>query len=249
MHFGNRCLGITMLAILLPTYIAFSADELPRGSQVATQMEGNDGETKLKYFLYLPKSYDEGDARWPLLLFLHGAGERGDDLNLVKKHGPPKLLGQGKSLPMIVVSPQCPRGQWWKAATLSQLLDEVAAKYRVDADRIYVTGLSMGGFGTWSLALHSPDRFAAIVPICGGGDEQRAKEIAHIPAWIFHGDKDNVIPADRSKKMEAALKAAGGTPQLTIYPDAGHDSWTESYNNEKLYEWLLEQKRAAKPAP
>ena len=155
---------------------------------------------------------------------------------------------------MIVISPQCPKGEWWNPATLSKLLDEVSANYRVDPDQVYVTGLSMGGFGTWSLAMHSPQRFAAIVPICGGGDENRAKEIAHIPAWIFHGGKDNVIPPSRSEKMEAALKAAGGTPKLTIYPDASHDSWTEAYNTEALYDWLLAQKRvqkadAEKPSP
>jgi predicted peptidase len=242
------------LALLFITQVVAHAEEPPRGALVATEMQTDDAKAKLKYFLYLPSDYDDGETPWPLLLFLHGAGERGEDLNQVKVHGPPKLIDKGKEFPMIVISPQCPKGEWWNPATLSKLLDEVSAKYRVDPEQVFVTGLSMGGFGTWSLAMHSPDRFAAIVPICGGGDENRAKEIAHIPAWIFHGGKDNVIPASRSEKMEAALKAAGGTPKLTLYPDAGHDSWTEAYNTGELYDWLLAQKRAKKvdaekPAP
>src|SRR6185312_8308672 len=123
----------------------------------------------LKYLIYQPADYDKQD-KWPLLLFLHGAGERGDDLELVKKHGPPKLAAEGKDFPFIVVSPQCPKDRWWEPIELVALLDDIGSKYKVDADRIYVTGLSMGGFGTWRLAFYAPDRFAAIAPICGGGE-------------------------------------------------------------------------------
>ena len=124
----------------------------------------------LDYLLYLPADYDKQDA-WPLLLFLHGAGERGDDLELVKKHGPPKLIEQGKPFPFIVVSPQCPKDGSWstRPLELTALLDDIAAKYKVDRDRVYLSGLSMGGFGTWLLAGYAPERFAAILPICGGG--------------------------------------------------------------------------------
>ena len=196
----------------------------------------------MDYLLYLPKEYEEKEA-WPLMLFLHGAGERGEDISLVKKHGPPKLVEEGKEFPFIVVSPQCPKGRWWQTLELTTLLDEIEEKYKVDKDRIYVTGLSMGGFGTWALAAYQPERFAAMAPICGGGDPIRAKFSAPVPAWVFHGAKDSVVPIERSEKMVEALKKAKGSVEFTIYPDAGHNSWTETYANPELYEWLLQQKR------
>jgi predicted peptidase len=200
---------------------------------------------QMKYLLYLPKEYDQKDS-WPVLLFLHGAGERGDDLNLVKKHGPPKLIEAGKEFPFIVVSPQCPNDHWWEPVELAALLDEIVEKYKVDQDRIYVTGLSMGGFGTWSLAAHQPKRFAALVPICGGGEPIVTMLFPKIPVWVFHGAKDFVVPIERSEKMVETMKKFGGHVKFTVYPEAGHDSWTEAYNNPELYEWLLQQKRAAK---
>jgi predicted peptidase len=200
---------------------------------------------QMKYLLYLPKEYDQKDS-WPVLLFLHGAGERGDDLNLVKKHGPPKLIEAGKAFPFIVVSPQCPNDHWWEPVELAALLDEIVEKYKVDQDRIYVTGLSMGGFGTWSLAAHQPKRFAALVPICGGGEPIVTMLFPKIPVWVFHGAKDFVVPIERSEKMVETMKKFGGHVKFTVYPEAGHDSWTEAYNNPELYEWLLQQKRAAK---
>jgi predicted peptidase len=180
------------------------------------------------------------------MLFLHGAGERGDNLDDVKKHGPPKLISQKKDFPFIVVSPQAGR-RGWDPRTLNRLLDEIIAKHRVDKDRVYVTGLSMGGYGTWSLATAYPERFAAIAPICGGGNPGNAKKIKNLPAWVFHGAKDTVVPLSRSEAMVDALKEAGSTDvKLTIYPEADHDSWTESYNNPELYKWFLKQKRSAK---
>lgn len=199
---------------------------------------------KLNYLLYLPPEYGKSDKAWPLLLFLHGAGESGEDLEMVKKHGPPKIV-ESKDLPFIVVSPQSPtfpRG--WNPEALSALLDEIESKYKVDKDRIYLTGLSMGGFGSWSLAAAHPERFAAVVPICGGGDPAMAKKIKDLPIWVFHGGKDRVVPLKRSEDMVNALKEAGAKKvKFTVYPDAGHDSWTETYNNPELYEWLLKQKR------
>jgi len=199
---------------------------------------------EMQYLIYLPRDHAQQES-WPLLLFLHGAGERGKDLELVKKHGPPKLIAGGRDFPMVVVSPQCPADQWWEPGPLAALLDEVVAKQRIDKRRVYVTGLSMGGFGTWALASHAPERFAAIAPICGGGEPFMARRIRDIPAWVFHGAKDSVVPLDRSERMVEALQRAGGNVQFTVYPDTDHDSWTETYDNPKFYEWLLAQKRGS----
>src|SRR5262249_37880875 len=150
--------------------------------------------------LYLPDAYDSSKKEWPLLLFLHGAGESGDDLARVKRHGPPKLIEGGKAFPFIVVSPQS-SGRGWNADTLNALLDDLISKYRVDKDRVYLTGLSMGGFGTWSLAATHPEKFAAIAPICGGGRPEDASKIKDIPTWVFHGAKDTTVPIARSEAM------------------------------------------------
>ncbi|MGE0605628.1 MAG: PHB depolymerase family esterase [Pirellulales bacterium] len=200
---------------------------------------------ELDYLLYLPKDYDAQDS-WPLLLFLHGSGERGDNLDLVKVHGPPKLIAAGKQFPFIVVSPQCPAGRAWEPIELVALLDDIASRHNVDQDRIYVTGLSMGGYGSWRLASYAPDRLAAIAPICGGGETFWARSFAHLPVWAFHGAKDTGVPPERSQSMVAALEKLGGHPKLTLYPEAGHDSWTQTYDNPEFYEWLLKQKRQAK---
>jgi predicted peptidase len=198
---------------------------------------------KLNYLLYLPEGYESsGKQIWPLMLFLHGAGESGSELDKVKIHGPPKLVEAGKKLPFILVSPQCP-GRGWNPDTLNALLDELTARHRVDKSRIYLTGLSMGGYGAWALAAAHPERFAAIAPICGGGTPGDAKKLKDLPIWVFHGAKDSVVPLKRSEEMVAALKAAGGNPKFTVYSEASHDSWTETYDNPELFKWFLEQKR------
>jgi predicted peptidase len=198
---------------------------------------------KLNYLLYLPEEYGKADKAWPLVLFLHGAGESGDDLEKVKKHGPPKLVAEGKKFPFIVVSPQSARGGW-DVRALNALLDDLMANYKVDRDRVYLTGLSMGGFGTWALAAAHPEKFAAIAPICGGGNPADAKKIKDLPIWVFHGAKDPAVKLERSEVMVKALKEAGAEHvQFTVYPEAAHDSWTETYNNPDFYEWLLKQKR------
>jgi predicted peptidase len=236
-------------SFLLSPLSAAVAAEPPIGvpaapsSQQPCQLQ-RDLQVTMEYLLYLPREYNE-QSSWPLLLFLHGAGERGDNLDLVKKHGPPKLIAAGQHFPFIVVSPQCPKNRRWRPFELAALLDEVVEKHKVDQDRIYVTGLSMGGFGTWALAAHQPDRFAAIVPICGGGEPIAARLFKPVPAWVFHGARDSVVPIKRSEEMVKAMREAGGKVKFTIYPEASHDSWTESYANPELYEWLLQQRRAA----
>jgi predicted peptidase len=200
------------------------------------------------YLLYLPAGYGEERQAWPLMMFLHGAGERGSDLNKVKVHGPPKLVAAGKDLPFVIVSPRCPEGDWWtdKTEVLITLLDDVVERYDVDAERIYLTGLSMGGYGTWALAAAYPERFAAIVPICGGGKRFMARRLKDVPVWAFHGARDNVVPLSESEEIVNALKGQGAEARLTVYPEAGHDSWTQTYNNPELYDWLLGHRKGGR---
>ena len=207
----------------------------------------------VNYLLYLPEGYNrKKDSKWPVILFLHGAGERGDDLNRVKMHGPPKLVEKGQNLPFIIVSPQCPKGQVWDASVLTGLLDHVCDTHRVDKTRQYLTGLSMGGYGTWGLGIKECDRFAAIAPICGGGNfieiynasGIKGAAMRTLGVWAFHGGRDNVVPLAESEKIIASLKKFGHpNPKLTVYPEARHDSWTKSYDNPKLYEWFLNHAR------
>jgi predicted peptidase len=205
------------------------------------------------YLLSLPKDYaPRVSKRWPLILFLHGAGERGTNLAKVTVHGPPKLVKQGKDFPFIIVSPQCPDGQTWSNELLLALLDDVCRKHKVDTNRIYLTGLSMGGYGTWSLGIEHCERFAAIAPICGGGEPIRvllasrakADALKALPVWAFHGAKDPVVKLEESERMVNAFKKLGAQEvKLTIYPEATHDSWTETYANPTLYEWFLKHQR------
>lgn len=232
--------GLLMLFVFASLATLEAGEKAESGKQAAAELNTKIP-VKMNYLLYLPKDYDQKE-KWPLVLFLHGAGERGDNLDLVTVHGPPKLVKNGKDFPFILVSPQCPKDQLWQPVELTALLDDIEKKYKVDKDRIYVTGLSMGGFGTWSLAAYTPNRFAALVPICGGGEKFWVKKIKHVPIWVFHGAKDGAVPLERSQVLVDVLKKADADVTFTVYPDAGHDSWTETYNNPKVYEWLLEQK-------
>lgn len=221
-----------------------AADEAQPGVQTA-QTAQLEVPAEMSLLLTLPENYEQQD-KWPLLLFLHGAGERGSDLKKVTIHGPPMLIATGKKkFPAIVASPQCPAGKRWQAVTLLALIDHLSEKYKVDQDRIYVTGLSMGGFGTWALAAYAPHRLAAIAPICGGGERYWARDVKHLPIWAFHGGKDTAVPVERSQAMIDAITKAGGSPMLTIYPEAGHNSWTATYDNPEFYKWLFSQKRGA----
>lgn len=199
------------------------------------------------YLIYLPDGYDEkSETEWPLLVFLHGSGERGSDLQKVKVHGPPKLIEAGKKFPFVVLSPQCPDSTDWDTETLFALISHIASEYSIDKSRIYLSGLSMGGWATWDLAMAHPDYFAAIAPVCGRINRNyplRASEIKSLPVWAFHGAADDVVLINQVSKMIIALKAAGNEARFTIYPLSNHDSWTETYDNSELYDWFLKQKK------
>jgi len=212
------------------------------------------GKQKLAYLLYLPDNYEQNAIeKWPLILFLHGSGERGTDVWKVAAHGPPKIITNNPvAFPFIMIAPQCPEGQIWQSESLLSLLDEICRKHRVDLSRVYVTGLSMGGYGSWDLGMAFPERFAAIAPICGGGElisvllssREKSAALKTLGIWAFHGAKDSVVPVEESQRMVDTVKKAGAKDvKLTIYPEAEHDSWTETYKNPGVYEWLLAHRR------
>ena len=215
-------------------------------SVTVTVKEGDaERQVEIKYLVFLPVGHgtpEKKDVKWPLLLFLHGSGERGSDLELVKKHGPPKIVEQKKEFPFVTISPQCPAEKRWNADELAKLVDHAANTYQADPQRLYATGLSMGGAGTWDLLAAFPGKFAAAVPICGSGDPAAAEKMKGTPIWVFHGAKDAAVPIAKSEEMVEAIKKVGGNVKFTVYPEADHDSWTETYNNEEVYKWLLEQK-------
>jgi len=205
------------------------------------------GSGERKYVVFIPHE-NTGEKAYPTILFLHGAGETGKDNKAQVKVGLASAIRKNeKSFPFIVVFPQS-HNRTWKAGSddgkaAMSALEAVQKEYKVDADRIYLTGLSMGGFGTWSHAAAFPEKWAAIAPICGGGDVKAAERIKNIPTWNFHGDDDNAVNVKLSRAMIDALKAAGGEPRYTEYPGVGHNSWDRAYGTQELYDWMLKQKR------
>lgn len=217
----------------------------------------------LRYRLMSPPRQEAG-KKYPLVLFYHGAGERGADNTKQLIHGMADFASQQNrtKYPCFVLAPQCPNGQQWvdtpwtlpahtmpaepaPALKLSlDLVDALEKELPIDSTRIYVTGLSMGGFGVWDAIQRQPTRFAAAAPVCGGGDTALAKSIAAVPLWAFHGDQDTVVKPSRSQDMVEALKAAGGSPRLTLYPGVGHNSWAPTYRNPEFYAWLFQQQKA-----
>lgn len=204
----------------------------------------NDANATYDYTIKTPENYDaNSDNSYPLLIFLHGAGERGEDLEMLGVHGPLKLMKQGKKFDAIVLAPLCPSDVWWDTDLLQKTLEKVKSKYNIDETRIHLTGLSMGGYATWLWAGEYPKQFKNIAPICGGGDIKDAQRLSQIPIWAFHGGEDKVVLPEESQKMIDAIKAVGGNPKFTIYPEADHDSWTETYENEDFWLWLLGPKK------
>ena len=200
-----------------------------------------EGVAGYKYVCFLPKGYDGQPKFWPLIIFLHGAS-RDEDLGKVKRFGPIKYGLDHDDFPFIVVAPATSRG--WSPDRLNTLLDKVQTRYRVDRNRIYLTGYSMGGHATWTMAAAYPNRFAAIAPVAGAGDPRNAGGgLRKVPAWVFHGANDRVVPAKYGLLMVRALKKAGGEVKHTVYPDRGHDVWEPVYGNLELYRWFLRHRK------
>lgn len=202
-----------------------------------------------RFWLYLPKRYERAsqEKTMALIIYLHGSSRRGRDIEEVKANGLASLMDKRDDFEFVVVSPQAlskhPWQTCWQPDDLVLLLDHLLANYHLDPKRIYLTGLSMGGYGTWSAITKHADRFAAAAPICGGGDPALAKDLGKLPVWAFHGEDDRVVKADRSREMVKAIEAAKGNARLTVYPGVDHDSFTRTYANPELYQWFLKHKR------
>jgi predicted peptidase len=243
---------------LLVSSGALAKEPLPMEKRVYQDAAGK----KLPYRLLKPPAVEEG-KRYPLVIFLHGAGERGSDNEKQLVHGVPQFAAKEnrEKYPCFLIAPQCPAGQRWvevdwsadshtqpkepgEAGRLTlELIDRAITDLPVDPKRVYVTGLSMGGYGTWDLLARRPDRFAAGAIVCGGADEATAERIKHIPVWVFHGARDTAVKPARSRNMVAALEKTGGKPKYTEYPDVGHNSWDNAYRDPKLFAWLFAQQK------
>jgi len=198
------------------------------------------------YYLYFPEGYDsEADMDFPLLLFLHGGGESGGNLEEVKSNGPPKLIAEGNDFPFIILAPQNPHEKkWWNTHAIMALLDDIVANNRVDEKRIYLTGLSRGGGAAWELAVQYPEKFAALAVVCGMSPLPYAGWVdKEMPIWVFHGTEDKSISFSESEEMVKKLKSLGHDVKFTSYEGVGHNSWEKAYATEELYEWFVEQKR------
>ena len=198
---------------------------------------------KIAYRAYFPENYDLNSEKMPIVFFLHGVGERGNDLDLVEVHGIPKLIKNGKNFPFITVAPQCPLFEWWSKPemiiSLVSLVEKTIKKFRVDESRVYLTGLSMGGYGSIALANERVDLFAAMIAVCGGADFDNFKNLKCLPIWLLHGSEDETHPASNSEKIYNQLKGINPEINLTIYDGVGHNSWDITYENDDIYDWLL----------
>lgn len=199
--------------------------------------------SSMRLWLHLPRGYHANAEPWPVLFFLHGAGERGDDLARVKVHGPPKLVAQGREFSFILVAPQVAEHDNWSPHELHALLEVLKNRLRIDVDRVYATGLSMGGHGVWDWAITYPHDLAAIAPVSGFGDHLRACRMRHVPVRAYHGADDTVVPLAMQRKMVDAVRDCGGQVEFIVYPHVGHDAWSRAYNDAQLYRWLLGQRR------
>ncbi|SDF25987.1 prolyl oligopeptidase family serine peptidase [Sporomusa acidovorans] len=201
---------------------------------------------KIQYLIIFPAGYTQTTNQWPMILFLHGGSLRGQDLELVKSYGPPWVAEQSANFPFVVLAPQCPEGEDWleKSDILAALLDDVLRKYRIDQERVYLTGTSLGGNGTWYLACQHPEYFAAIAPLASNPviPDNWNKGFLSMPVWAFHGEKDTVLPLKNHEAMISELRKQGGTPRFTVLPDQGHYI-AGVYKNHELYDWFLANSR------
>lgn len=245
---------LALLCLLTGLLPAFAADPKPKAPAfvapptklppTAKRLGEKGDKDGLDYLVYLPADYDQDKAKlWPLVVFLHGSGERGTDVQLVRKTGLTQTLEQRGTTPYVMIAPQCPPTGGWNTAALDKLLDQALSDYRVDKKRVVLTGLSMGGYGTWKWGCERPERFAALVPVCGGGKPESAASLKGMPIWGFHGDADPAVKLSSGQAMIDAAKKAGADAKLTIYPGVGHNSWGKAYTEPELEPWILAKRK------
>jgi predicted peptidase len=236
--------GTEMIRLIFLLFCLSCSSVAEKGKQTVETLPEEYAKRTVKmnkdFLLFKPTGYTDG-KKFPLIIFLHGSGERGSDIKLVGKHGIPKIAPKKAGFQFIGVSPQCLRTSkgGWVTEDLDALLEYVKKKYSIDDKRIYLTGLSMGGFGTWKWAAKKPHLFAAVAPICGGGNPADAAKYGQLPIWNFHGDADKAVNIKKSEVMVEAVRKAKGNIKYTVYPGVGHDSWTRTYKNPELYNWFL----------
>ena len=199
-----------------------------------------------RYLAYLPEGYDKSNTKaWPLIIYLHGSSCKGNNLDRLKKYGPPFYLERGMDVDAIVISPQCPSNKNWTVGSwFESFYQEIKEKYNVDPSRVYLTGMSLGGFGTWDIASRYPDYFAAIMPLCGGGKTNMVETLKDIPTWVFHGEVDRKVRINRSEEMVEALQEVGSKPIFSVLKGQGHGI-QKVYADQNIYKWLLSQHKQA----
>ena len=200
---------------------------------------------KIKYVLRYPEGYEAG-KKCPVLIYLHGAGGRGENIDVIRNHKVFLLTEKHENFPFVTVAPQCYANTWFDIfEQLQSFIKMIYASDFCDRERVYLMGASMGGYGTWQMAMSLPELFAAIVPICGGGMYWNAHRLPDVPVWAFHGDSDDVVLPRESERMVFRVKQCLGDARLTIYENTGHDAWTATFNNPDVFEWLLTNKKKA----
>jgi predicted peptidase len=208
-----------------------------------TMQRSIDSNSTYNYLIYLPEDYVSTE-QWPVIIYLHGVGGKGNYLETLKAHGLPEVLERRHDFPFVAISPQCPSDQEWSLPLLSALLDHVTEGYNIDRNKVYLTGIGEGAAAAWRWAAKEPERFAALAPVGGPGNPHEVCKLRDVPVWTFHGARDMIVPISETQSMVLALKLCGGNVNFTIYPEAGHDSWSNAYNDPELYSWFLDQNRA-----
>jgi predicted peptidase len=263
MKYFNVALGSFLLCSFAH---AQNSEPKPDLEKLLDKLTFTKDKASLPYRLLKPDGYDkDGKNHYPLVIFLHGSAGRGDDNKKQLRSGVEEFVKEAtrKKHPCFLAVPQCPADKMWfnvvpkdtkanlplpksltePTAAVLDLIDALCTEHRIDKNRIYLTGLSMGGYGTWDVISRTPELFAAAIPICGGGDPTQAAKLAKLPIWTFHGEADPLVPVERTRDLIAAIKKAGGAPKSTEYQGVGHDAWTPTYRNPDVLDWLFEQRK------
>ena len=251
-RFTKRALNVFRIGVLLAIapLVARAADDAPAERKGVSRITVVSS-ARLPYLAITPAGF-RTQSRWPLILFLHGSEQRGNDLGLLELNGPPKYALSNPGFPFVVVAPQLPLGKLWNPDAVAGLVKQLIPRFRIDASRVYLTGLSTGGYGVWSTALKYPERFAAVAPVAGGGDTVILKHaegaeleaLRSLGVWAFHGGSDSLVDPSESQRMVEELQRIGaGDVRITVYPGAPHDIWQQVYSSQALYDWFLQHQR------